>query len=115
VRDLWDTIPEPDVCAAKHGGADTSCEAFARAQASMPMARAAVLALVRDAGMHGITLAEACEIMGKEKNCISGRFSELQRDKLIHDSGRRRDGCRVWVARETVFPAEDASLAAPPG
>lgn len=95
--------PAPDICAGRHGGADTSVEAHERSQAEHAHDWAAVLAYIRQCGTEGATSKQVALHLGKPLNCVSGRCSELIAAQLIVDSGRRRDGCRVMVARECMY------------
>lgn len=88
-----------DYCAARHGGVETSVAANARVAPVKTRQEAAVLALVRKAGLDGLTLREACLRLGKGMNALSGRFSSLHAKGLIRRTERRREGCFVWVAR----------------
>lgn len=82
-----------DICARKHGGNENSVAANERAAGAKARIKSLIL---NDLEMLGsLTLAEFCERHGYEKNAVSGRFSELKRDVLIYQDGRR-DGCGVW-------------------
>ncbi|MBC8418762.1 MAG: hypothetical protein H8E10_09240 [Desulfobacterales bacterium] len=80
-----------DICANRHGG--NSCSADANKRAPKERDRQWVLELIAISS-EGLTLKEACRIMGKTPNALSGRISELKRDGLVYVSGRR-DGCGV--------------------
>jgi hypothetical protein len=73
--------------------------------------RALVLEWIIDAGAGGLTGKEAgakyALSLGRDENDGSARYSampritELRQAGLIRDSGQRRDGAIVWVARDT--------------
>jgi|GEM_PF-2876632 len=46
---------------------------------------------------NGITAKELGPLMGKAMSSFSGRISGLIEKRMVKDSGRRRDGCRVIV------------------
>lgn len=79
--------------------ADTSLEAYERTNAELW--REKVLAWLVGRGGEG-TLWQACAELGKAKNALSGRFTELSKAGLIRDSGKRlKDpstsvSARVW-------------------
>ena len=92
---------DKDICANRHGGVDTSVQADRRVKKERD--RRLVLGYVQAAREYGITLDEACVILEREPNQISGRFTELAKEGLIiATDGRRltRTGspARVWVA-----------------
>ena len=80
-----------DICANRHGG--NTCSVDANKRVNKAADREAILRLI-SAEKNGLTLKEACLVMMKTPNQISGRFSELKRDGLIVTEGRR-DGCGV--------------------
>lgn len=41
------------------------------------------------------TLNEMCRHFGKEKNCLSGRLSEMKMAGLLEDTGNTRERCAV--------------------
>ena len=86
-----------DICERKHGGAETSREAFERLSPNLPEARHEVLLAVEMSGDFGITAKEYADRVLKPLNAVSGRFSELSRDGWIIRTDKRRDGCAVWV------------------
>lgn len=89
---------EIDICAKKHGEAETSRAAFERTRATLPDARNDVYFAVDMRGDMGLTAKEYAEQSGKPLNAVSGRFSELKKDGRIIKNGERRDGCAVHVA-----------------
>lgn len=92
--------PAPDICSGKHGGAETSAEAFNAIAPSIATAQAAALAWLLSRGRYGGTTKEYAAEVGKGLNEVSGRFSELKRDGLAVKTTGRRDGSAVVVARE---------------
>lgn len=91
---------EDDICKNRHRGADTSV--LANAQANKDQDRAAILGLVKLAGLDGLTLSQACQLLGKDANRISGRFTELVRDGKVRIDGRRQNPRGNW---ERVYVA----------
>jgi len=81
----------PDVCESRHGGVSTSAEANKRVCKHQD--RATILDLVR-AAKDGLTLKEACSVLGRTPNQISGRFTELKMLGKIEVRGTR-DGCGI--------------------
>lgn len=76
-----------DICANKHGGAETS--KLANRKATKERDRETVLTLIRRHGGRGITLHEVGDLMGKPANTISGRFTELRANGKIFHQGKR--------------------------
>jgi hypothetical protein len=77
--------------------ADTSLEAYQRTNADLW--REKVLTWLVERGGEG-TLWQACADLGKAKNALSGRFTELSKAGLIRDSGKRmKDPSTVASAR----------------
>jgi hypothetical protein len=93
VNDLFSV----DVCERKHGGSDTSAEAYRKHSGIWPNDRMNILEFIRQDEL-GTTLADVAVMMGKEKNQVSGRISELKRMGFIIDTGRRRNGFAVYRA-----------------
>jgi hypothetical protein len=91
-------MPITDICERKHGGAETSQEAFNRIEPNLTKARNEVLLAVEMAGDVGLTCKEHSMKSGKGMNAISGRFTELARDGWIDRTNDKRDGCIVWRA-----------------
>lgn len=79
--------------------ADTSQEAYRHANAELWREKVLTWLIVH--GGRG-TLWQACRELGKTKNALSGRFTELSRAGLIRDSGSREKdpatgvSARVW-------------------
>ena len=88
-----------DVCERKHGGADTSIEAFQNSLPARQRDSIRVLEVFRsDVFRNGATLKDVCECLEKEKNEVSGRISELLKMNKIIPTGEKRDACRVYRA-----------------
>ena len=92
---------EPDICANRHGGVDTSVQADSRVKKEHD--RRLILGYVQASREYGITLDEACVVLERNPNEISGRFTELAKDSLIIATNMRRltrtgSPARVWVA-----------------
>jgi len=84
-------MPLFDVCAARHGGADTSVQAAASVGKEVrALERGVVLDIIRRAGTFGLTLDELAGEMKKFPNAVSGRVTELRAMGKIFDTGRRR-------------------------
>lgn len=92
-----------DICEGKHAGAPASVDAFQRSERTHATDREKVLGFIRSKKLAGTILKEIAAFMGKEKNQVSPRVTELLERGLVVDSKRRRDGCRVLVAREALF------------
>lgn len=94
---------EKDICAGRHGGADTSVQADKRVRKDKD--RQLILCYIRAAGSFGMTLDELSIVLEKEQSRISGRVTELRTvyPPSIVDSGKRRKTrsgsmARVYVA-----------------
>lgn len=108
----------PDPCERKHGGPETSVEAW-RSLSSEDRAqqREAVFEYIRARGALGATTDECSEALGYEPHMISGRLFELWRAQRVFrligtPKARRRTrtgrSAQVNVASEfsAVFPPE---------
>jgi hypothetical protein len=89
-----------DICRNRHRGNAESEAANTRLENSGAKSkqRARVLAAIQNAGVRGITCKELARKWGLDMNCISGRFSELKKDDLIIQAGRR-EGCAVHFTK----------------
>jgi len=58
-----------------------------------------VLNVIRLAGADGSTLHDCCRALGLPPDALSVRITALWWDGIIVDSGRRREGCVVWICR----------------
>lgn len=94
---------EHDVCANRHGGADTSQAAFSRmGKRARTNLRDTVHEFIARMGEAGATAWEVEQALGLERSTTSARLSELKRDLRIQDSGQRRPTktgamAKVWV------------------
>lgn len=101
-----------DPCAAKHGGARGSEEAFETATLGASEHRQQILALIRAKGR--LTLKEYCEVYNVTPNQVSGRFTDLRRAGLIEQTDQKKAGCYYWIIakqkRQSLFDmSQDAS------
>lgn len=79
-----------DVCARKHGGVETSVEAFERVKVTGATWRRLVLEAIRAAGEAGMTLDELSAKFEIPVNCISGRCTELAKLGKIFRTQEKR-------------------------
>ena len=85
-----------DICKNKHGGNPQS-EA-ANLKVDKENDRTYVLRFIRE---HKTGyLKQIARVMGKQKNEISGRFTELKADNLIIETGERAEGCSIYKIRD---------------
>lgn len=75
-----------DICAGRHGQTRESVEANPTSL-KKGTDRGEIYRLTARRGRQGLTLDEACEIMGVAANCISGRFTELVEVGALFKSG----------------------------
>ena len=102
---LWD-----DVCRNRHGGADTSVEAFRKSD--LTRARKLVFGTIAESGARGITCEEIELKTGMKHQTASARITELRKMNLIVDTWIRRpttSGCsaRVYVTAEAILETEN--------
>lgn len=90
-----------DICANRHGGNTESRRAFEKAEHGLVKNCFRVLEAIKAAGENGLTAKEYSAQSGKPLNAISGRFTDLKKDKIIIKTGERRDGSAVCVLRES--------------
>lgn len=83
----------------KHGGNEESVAAHTKVTPSKTETYRKIMDLVRARGEFGATSKEVSYAMGKQLNCLSGRFSELRAMGWLKDSGLRRDGAAVLVVK----------------
>lgn len=80
---------QTDICKNRHQGNPQSVAAFEGMKKTVTHRREQVRQAIEAAGHHGATVHEVAEQMATHPNNISGRFSELKRDELIEQIGRR--------------------------
>lgn len=78
-----------DVCARRHKNNPRSGAAMQRV--SVRSWQLKVIEFVKQCGVHGATLDEACEFYRAMPNQLSGRFCELVRDGVIVKTARTRN------------------------
>jgi hypothetical protein len=101
-----------DPCARKHGGNPNSVAANLRNRPHKDSDRESIRIQIASQGFAGLTLNEVqiwdpswrnprTGELGRYKpaNAISGRLTELVADQEIFVSGRKRQGCSVYVSR----------------
>jgi hypothetical protein len=91
-----------DVTARKHGGNQQSIAANLRSSAFKETNRERIRTQIAACGFAGATLKELKISKGDRflyPNELSPRLTELVAMQLIFPSGRRRDGCSVYVAQ----------------
>ena len=91
---------EPDVCASRHGGAETSVAADKKVKKEAD--RQLIYDYIVASKHYGHTLDELSILLHRPPNSISGRLTELSYQRKIIYSGRKRrtrSGClaRVYV------------------
>jgi len=89
---------EKDICARKHGHAETSVEADKKV--SKTKDRELIYGYIYHAGRFGHTLDELSIMLHRNPNSISGRLTELRMAGRILISDERRmtrTGCRARV------------------
>lgn len=91
---------KPDICRNRHKGNEHSEAANLRIEPHKASMRERIRVFVAACQDYGATIKDVCQSMGKTPNEISGRITELKRDKVLFDSGREREGCAVLVARK---------------
>jgi hypothetical protein len=91
-----------DVTASRHGGNEQSRQANLRASVFKETNRERIRTQIAACGFAGATLKELKIAKGDRflyPNELSPRLTELVAMQLIFPSGRRRDGCSVYVAQ----------------
>lgn len=82
---------EKDICARKHGGADTSAAAFGSTPASHREAcRKRILQEIERLSVNGATCDELEAITGMQHQTCSARVTELLAERRIHFTNARR-------------------------
>jgi hypothetical protein len=80
-----------DICANRHGGADTSVEAYESTPAShRQRAREEIVAYIKGCGLDGAITDEVADALDLVSQSASARMSELKALGTIIDSGQRR-------------------------
>src|SRR5215207_4165751 len=95
-------MTDDDITANYHRG-DLFSTAANPGRAAKARDRRRILAWLRERGDTGGTCEEAEEALGLSHQTASARFSELRRDGLIGDSGRRRRTKSGRTARVHVY------------
>lgn len=98
---------ETDICRNKHQDTPESVAAFEGITDSLKHRREEVRQAIEEAGEAGATVHEVARQMETHPNNISGRFTELKRDGLIEQTGRRPtpSGAKAGVYRLKHPPA----------
>lgn len=91
--------PQEDITENRHGGNEQSAAAFEKIVKSLPSMRRIVFDAIAHAGKEGLTCKELARAWGCGMNEISGRFTELKRDKRIHRIATR-EGSGVMVVSQ---------------
>lgn len=91
----FDQSAEGDICANKHGGGDTSIEAFEKTKFRRNENHKLIMAAVEAAegGLpetDGLTTEEIEARTGLQRSTCSARVSELKRHLFLIPSGRKR-------------------------
>lgn len=89
-----------DVCAGRHGLADTSVEANKKVQKTKD--QELIYGYIYSAGKFGHTLDELSIMLHRNPNALSGRLTELVRaGRIVVSEERRltRAGCKARVYR----------------
>ena len=89
---------EPDVCAGRHGGAETSVAADKKVQKETD--RLLIYNYIVASKHYGHTLDELSILLHRPPNALSGRLTELSYQRKIIYSGRKRrtrSGCLARV------------------
>jgi hypothetical protein len=95
------SIKEPDICASRHGGAETSIMADKKVQKTKD--RELIYGYIKSAGKFGHTCDELSIMLHRTPNAISGRLTELRMKGRIVTSDQTRltrtySKARVYIA-----------------
>lgn len=93
---------ELDVCARKHGGAETSVAADKKVKKEAD--RQLIYDYIVASKHYGHTLDELSILLHRPPNSISGRLTELSYQRKIIYSGRKRRTRSGCLARVYVIP-----------
>jgi predicted ArsR family transcriptional regulator len=86
-----DEVVKPDITASYHKGNPASVAAHASVTPEdRRKPRTRVYRFIFSQGLHGATSDEAEQALGLTHQACSARFTELKRDDLIVDVGRRK-------------------------
>lgn len=85
-----------DICENRHRGSETSVEANPTEEAKRE-SHQQIIALCRETGR--VWLKSVCRALGKEKNEVSGRLSELKEMGVLMPSGDREEKCAVLILK----------------
>ena len=83
--------PAPDVCRNRHGGNPQSEAANLAIDPYKGSLRDRIFRLIEIAGLRGVTCEEIEVELALKHQSVSARISELAKDRLISDSGKRRE------------------------
>lgn len=83
-----------DISQSRHQGNAQSVDANKRADHGKNYWRARIVAFASQPGRR-FTLKDVCLAFDRPLNALSGRISELKRDRVLRETGERRDGCAV--------------------
>ena len=79
-----------DICANNHKGHQLSLLAWKDNRSRAGAMRAAIVRLAEERGHEGLTGYEVTQVLGFRQATASARMSELKRDNVLFDSGKRR-------------------------
>lgn len=84
---------------------ETSREAFEGIKPELKIKRKRVFEAIKSEGEKGATLFELVQKIGRPVNEISGRVTELAKQSLIQESGKRKNpdterNAIVWIAKD---------------
>lgn len=96
------SIKDVDVCASRHGGAETSVEANKAVKKEKD--RELIYGYIQEARHYGHTLDELSVLLNRPPNSISGRLTELKVQGKIVYTGRKRQTRSGCLARVYTIP-----------
>lgn len=80
-----------DPCRIRHGGADTSVQAWCDAEKNRQSIQNQIAQLIFAAGVYGMTCEEVENETGIKHQTASARISDLNHAGRIYDTGDRRN------------------------
>ena len=80
-----------DPCRSRHGGADTSVQAWCDGEKNRQSIRDQIAQVIFAAGVRGMTCEEVENETGIKHQTASARISELNHARRIYDTGDRRN------------------------